>query len=117
VTKKTIETDETPDTGTEQTVSFPAQDVSAPLADRFEYEQQIDRLPDRDRELAIEATRLADLSRYFSEANMQVPPHLCREIIQSRNLPVPERVETLQAINAELMEYLHSVSEDSELRM
>jgi hypothetical protein len=48
---------------------------------------------------------------------MQVPPHICREIIDSRKLPVPERAERMRDINAELMEYLHSVSEDTEFRM
>jgi hypothetical protein len=88
-----------------------------PVGDRFEYEQQMNDLPAGERDLAIEVTRLADLSRYFSENDMQVPPHICRDIVASRKLAVPQRTERMREINEELMEYLHSVSEDSELRM
>jgi hypothetical protein len=90
---------------------------AVPVADRFDYEQQMNDLPDGERELAIEVTRLADLSRYFSEKEMQVPPHIYRELVALRKLAVPQRVEKMREINEELMEYLHSVSEDSELRM
>jgi hypothetical protein len=88
-----------------------------PVGDRFEYEQQMNELPADERDLAIEVTRLADLSRYFLENGMQVPPHICRGIVASRKLAVPQRAERMREINEELMEYLHSVSEDSELRM
>jgi hypothetical protein len=94
-----------------------ARESVVPVADRFEYEQQMSDLADGERELAIEVTRLADLSHYFSEKEMQVPPHIFREIVASRKLSVPQRVEKMREINGELMEYLHSVSEDSELRM
>ena len=97
--------------------SLHARESVVPVADRFEYEQQMNDLPDGERELAIEVTRLADLFRYFSEKEMQVPPHIHRELVASRKLSVPQRIEKMREINEELMEYLHSVSEDSELRM
>lgn len=108
---------ETQRTENDLEVPLRARGSSVPVGDRFQYEQQMDDLPEGDRELAVEVTRLADLSRYFSEKDMQVPPHICREIVESRKLAVPQRVERMRDINEELMEYLHSVSEDSELRM
>jgi hypothetical protein len=98
-------------------ISAAPRGTPAPVDNRFAYEQQMNGLPVGDRELAIEVTRLADLSRYFSENDMQIPPHICREIVESRKLAVPQRTERLHGINEELMEYVHSVSEDSELRM
>jgi hypothetical protein len=117
MTNKRKETAETqaPESDVKSPFHVPESDV--PVADRFEYEQQMNDLPNGDRELAIEITRLADLSRYFSEKEMQVPPHSYREIVASRKLAVPQRVEKMREINEELMEYLHSVSEDSEFRM
>ena len=88
-----------------------------PVGDRFEYEEQMNELPDDERDLAIEVTRLADTSRYFAENDMQIPPHISRDIAGSRKLSVPERVKRVREINDELMEYLHSVSENSEFRM
>jgi uncharacterized protein with von Willebrand factor type A (vWA) domain len=94
-----------------------ARELAVPVTDRFEYEQQMSDLPDGEQNLAIEVTRLADLSRYFWEKEMQVPPHIYRQIIDLRKLEVPQRIEKMREINEELMEYLHSVSEDSEFRM
>ena len=91
--------------------------VPTAVGGRFEYEEQMNDLPAGERDLAIEVTRLADLSRYFSEKDMQVPPHICRQVVASRKLAVRQRTERMREINEELMEYLHSVSEDSELRM
>ncbi len=91
--------------------------VEAPLSEREEYEQQMDALPDGDRELASEVSRFADLCRYFSENRMQVPPHISREVQQLRTFPVAARTNKLRELNLELMGYLHSVSEDCELRM
>ena len=117
MTEKKKHTAETHDAGRDPKSSLPPQRVRPPVGDRLEYEQQMNDLPAGERDLAIEVTRLADLSRYFSENDMQVPPHICREIVASRELAVPQRTERMREINEELMEYLHSVSEDSELRM
>lgn len=89
----------------------------SPVANRSEYEKQMNELPPGERELAEEATRHADLCRYFSEENMQLPPHLVRGALRLSTLSVLERAKKLQEINVELMVYLQSVSEDSELRM
>src|SRR6266852_1679490 len=117
MTEKEKRTAETLDAAREPESSLSPQGRPTPIDDRVVYEQQMSGLPPGDRDLAIEVTRLADLSRYFSEKDMQVPPHICREILDSRKLPVPERAERMRDINAELMEYLHSVSEDTEFRM
>jgi hypothetical protein len=117
MTDKKKQAAETQATESDVKSPFHARESTVPVADRFEYEQQMSDLPDGDRELAIEVTRLADLSRYFSEKEMQVPPHIYREIVASRKLAVSQRVVKMREINEELMEYLHSVSEDSEFRM
>ncbi|GEM_PF-3551556 len=118
MTEKKKHTAETQRATTETESSLSPQSVPVtPVGDRFEYEQQMNDLPAGERDLAIEVTRLADLSRYFSENEMQVPPHICRDIVASRKLDVSQRTERMREINEELMEYLHSVSEDSELRM
>jgi hypothetical protein len=118
MTERKKHTAETHDAAREPESSPSPQGVPmTPVGDRFEYEQQMNDLPAGERDLAIEVTRLADLSRYFSENDMQVPPHICRAIVASRKLPVPQRTERMREINEELMEYLHSVSEDSGLRM
>jgi hypothetical protein len=108
---------ETPTTDSAVKPPLHAPELAVPVTDRFEYERQMKELPDGERELAIEVTRLADLFRYFSETEMQVPPHIHRELVALRKLSVPQRVEKIREMNEELMEYLHSVSEDSELRM
>jgi hypothetical protein len=91
--------------------------IESPCRDRTEYEEQMDGFPDVECELAKAVTRCADLCRYFSEKRMQVPPHIVRQMRQTSTLPSAERLERLREINSELMEYLHSVSEDSEFRM
>lgn len=91
--------------------------LEAPLSDRKEFEEHVDGLPKAERELAKEATRCADLCRYFSEKRMEIPPHIVRQMRQSRTLALAEQLEQLREINSELMEYVHSVSEDSEFRM
>jgi hypothetical protein len=62
---------ETPMTERDLKSPLHARKSVVPVADRFEYEQQMSDLPDGERELAIEVSRLADLSRYFSEKEMQ----------------------------------------------
>lgn len=91
--------------------------LEAPLYDRKEFEEHVDGLPEAERELAKEATRCADLCRYFSEKRMEVPPHIVRQMRRARTLDLAEQLEQLREINSELMEYMHSVSEDSEFRM
>jgi hypothetical protein len=117
MTDKKTQAAETDHAPRERKSSLSPRGVPTPVGDRLEYEQQINDLPAGDRDLAIEVTRLADLSRYLSENDMQVPPHICREIVAARKLSVPQRAESLREINDGLMEYLHSVSEDSEFRM
>jgi len=89
----------------------------APIEDREEYDRKLNSLPPEQKELSQEVTRHADLCRYFSEHDMQVPPHLVRAIREVSSLAVQERAARMRDINQELMEYLQSVSEDSELRM
>src|ERR1700742_4910907 len=117
MTDKKQQTAEMPTTETDVESPAHARASAVPVADRFEYEEQMSDLPVGERELAIEVTRLADMSRYFSENEMQIPPHIYREIVALRKVELPQRIKKMREINQELMEYLHSVSEDSELRM
>jgi hypothetical protein len=89
----------------------------ASIQDRGEYERQMSALPPGERELAEEVTLYADMCRYFAQKNWEVPPHIRRAVRDVRTLDVPERIETMREINGALMEYLHDISPDSELRM
>ncbi len=117
MTEKKKQTAVTPLEESEHSAAVLMPRVLAPINDRFDYERQMNGLPSDSRDVCIEATRLADLCRYFSERDMQVPPHICREIVKLRELAVPERADRMVEISEELMEYLHNVSEDCQFRM
>lgn len=117
MTDKIRQAAETQPTESDLEITLRPRGLCAPVGDRFEYEQQMNSLPVAERKLAEEVTRHADLCRYFSENDMQVPPHICREVVESRKLAVPQRAERMQEINEELMEYLYSVSQNTEFRM
>ncbi len=89
----------------------------APIHDREAYEEQMGAFPPSERALVEELTRHADLCRYFEEKRMQVPPHIVRAVRKLASLSPAERAAEMREINHELMEYLQSVSDDSELRM
>jgi hypothetical protein len=89
----------------------------ASIQDRAEYERQMNALPPGEKELAKEVTLHADMCRYFSQKNWEVPPHIRKAVKDVRTLDVPERAETMREINEALMEYLHDISEGTELRM
>jgi hypothetical protein len=87
-----------------------------PIEDRNEYEQRLRSLPPDQRELAQENTRLADLCRYFSEQNMDVPPEVLEQVGRLSKLAISERIRALKNINRELMEYLNDVGQDPGIR-
>ena len=95
--------------------SFPA--IPAPITDREEYERQMAALPPEQREITQELAVYADTCQYFETRGMEVPPHLCRALVEVSALPAPERAARLRHINQQLMEYLDSVSDDPKFRM
>ena len=89
----------------------------ASIQDPAEYERQMNALPRDERELAQEVTLHADMCRYFSQKHWEVPPHIRQAVKDVRTLNLVERTETMREINEALMEYLHDISEGTELRM
>lgn len=91
--------------------------VLAPIKDSIERERLINELPKDEKVLAAGLSRYADLCRFFSEHQMEVPPHMVRGVNQLQKLPIEKRVSQIEDINEALLEYLHNVSENTGLRM
>jgi hypothetical protein len=89
---------------------------SGPLDDRNEYEQRLHSLPLGQKELAQESTRFADLSQYFSQQKMDIPPSIVERLGNVSKLPVKDRTRAMKDINRELMEYLNDVGQDLGIR-
>jgi hypothetical protein len=86
------------------------------IADRSEREQRLKSLPPREKELADESARFADLCQYFSQQKMDIPPSVVERLGNVSKLPAPDRIRAMQDINRELMEYLHDVGQDPGIR-
>jgi hypothetical protein len=91
--------------------------IPAPISDREVYERQMAGLPPEQREITQELAVYADTCQYFETHGMDVPPHICRAVVEVSTLPLNERAARMRQINQELMEYLHSVSDDPKFRM
>jgi hypothetical protein len=88
---------------------------SGPIEDPTEREDHFNQLPTDEKELALESARLADLCRYFSEEQMDVPADLVDRIRRLSRLQPGERVRELLSINQALMEYLNRVGSGPQL--
>jgi hypothetical protein len=88
----------------------------APIADYMEREKLLNILVTDEKTLAEGLSRYVDLCRFFSENQMQVPPHIVRAVGRLQKLPIEDRVSQIGEINQELMEYLHNVSQDTGIR-
>lgn len=95
--------------------SFPG--MPSPITDRGDYERELAALPTDQREMTEELTRYADTCQYFETHGMDVPPHILRAVAEFSALPVSEGTARMRQINQQLMEYLHSVSDDPKFRM
>lgn len=95
--------------------SFPG--MPGPINDRGDYEREMAALPPEQREMTEELTRYADICQYFETQGMDVPPHLLRAVAEVSALPASEGAARVRQVNQELMEYLHSVSDDPKFRM
>ena len=89
---------------------------SGPLDDRNEYQQRLNSLPAEQKELADESTRFANLSQYFSQQKMDIPPSILERLGNVSKLPAPDRIRAMKDINRELMEYLNDVGQDPGIR-
>jgi hypothetical protein len=74
-------------------------------------------LPLPERELTQEVTICANICQFLSEKNWSVPSQISAAIFEVQNLDVPARIARMREINQNLMELIHSVSADTELRM
>ena len=89
---------------------------SGPIDDRAEREQRLNQLPRRERELAHQCARLAELCQYFSEEKMDIPADILDRIGQVSKRELLERIRELASINQALMECLNRAESGSQLR-
>ena len=78
-----------------------------PIEDRNEYDQRLKSLPSREKELAQESARFADLCQYFERQRMDVPVEILDQLGRASRLAIPERIEAMKKLNQRLMEYLN----------
>jgi guanyl-specific ribonuclease Sa len=83
----------------------------SPIEDRTEFDKLTESLPPEERELTRELTNHADLLRYFAERKMKTGPDIADAMFAAAELPVPERIERIRAINQTLMERLGRAGE------
>ena len=87
-----------------------------PMEDRHEYEKRLNSLPDAEKELAEESTRLADICQYFSRQKMDIPAQFLEQIGRLAALTIAARVCMLKEINRGLMEFLNDVDQGPGIR-
>jgi hypothetical protein len=87
-----------------------------PIENRNEYEQRLNVLPADQKELAEGSTRFADLSQYFSQQKIDLPPSLVERLGNVSRLPLLDRIHAMKDFNRELMEYLNDVGQDPGIR-
>lgn len=87
---------------------------SGPIEEPTEREERVNQLGPKERELALESARLADLCQYFSQEKMDIPADLLDRIRRLSGLQSEERVHELLRINQALMEYLNRVGSGSQ---
>ncbi len=67
---------------------------------------RIESLPEKERELARESRRFADLCNYLSQQNVDVPKNILDDLGQLARLDVPQRRIRMRTLNEELMKFL-----------
>jgi hypothetical protein len=87
-----------------------------PIEDRNKREQRLNSLPPKQKVLALETTRFADLCQYFSHQKMELAPPVLEQAGRLSRLAIAERIRVLKGINRELMEYLNDVGQGSGIR-
>jgi hypothetical protein len=88
-----------------------------PVEDRNRYDERLDSLPPREKELAQESARFADLCQYFERQRMDIPMEIVDQLGRASRLAIPEeRIEAMKKLNQKLMEYLDNVGQGPGIR-
>ena len=88
----------------------------AAIEDRDEWDKLVESKPPEERELIKELARFADLWRFFQERKARLGPEIVNAISQVHQLPVPERIARLKAINQKLMERVSDAGQGAQVR-
>ena len=88
----------------------------APIEDRNEWDRLVASKSPEERELLGELARFTDLWRYFQERKEKLGPEIVKIISEVPNLPVPERIARLKAINQKLMERVSDAGKGAQFR-
>jgi hypothetical protein len=94
-------------------------DQNRDTSDRGEQNQNPPNLrPDSacQEKLADVCARFADICDYFSRQNLDMPPDVLEEIGRVSKLSISDRIAAMDQLNHDLVEYLHTVSQDSGMR-
>ena len=86
------------------------------MEDRKPYDERLDSLPPREKELAQESARFADLCQYFERQLMDIPMEIVDQLGRASRLAITERIEAMKKLNQKLMEYLDNVGQDPGIR-
>lgn len=89
---------------------------SGPIADRDEWEKQVQPHASQDRELLQELTRFGDLCRYFQENKEKLGPAILSVLKELPKLEMPERVQRIREINQKLMERIPDAGQGLKFR-
>jgi hypothetical protein len=87
-----------------------------PVENRNQYEQRINSLPAKEKELAQESARFADLCRFFALQKMDLPADALDQLGRVSKLAIPARIQAMKSLNRRLMEYLNDVGQDPGIR-
>jgi hypothetical protein len=79
-------------------------------------ERSSDVAQTQEKDLAEVCARFADICQYFSQQNMDLPPHLVNEVRQVSHLAVGDRIARMRRLNQELMEYLDDAGPAPQIR-
>jgi hypothetical protein len=95
---------------------FQAGGNSGPIADRDEWEKQVQSHASQDRELLQELTRFSDLWRYFQEKTEKLGPTILAVLKEVPKFEVQERIQRIREINQKLMERIPDAGEGLKFR-
>lgn len=89
---------------------------SGAIANRDEWEKQVQSHASQDRELLQELTRFGDLWRYFQEKKEKLGPTILSVLKELPKLEAPERIQRIREINQKLMERIPDAGEGLKFR-
>lgn len=86
------------------------------IEDSEQRQTRIASLPEKERELARECGRFADLCNFLSQNKVAIPATISDELARVSVLQVAERAVRMKALNEELMKFLNGVGLGSGMR-